>query len=122
MYSGPSEVMQKTADVTGYPEWTVRCIVGEKASLCGAAFTSPTKWYKVDRRNVCLDDFDVEDMQNLVHDFLLRRRDYLVDSVPPCGEFCVRWALSTRKLTIRSTFMSNPASSTRGTHTCNVCE
>ena len=40
----------KTAEATGYPERTVRRIVGEKASLCGAAFTSPAKRYKVDRR------------------------------------------------------------------------
>ena len=59
-YRGPSQVTRKTAESTGYPERTVRRIVGEKASLCGAAFTSPAKRYKVDRRTVCLDDFDVE--------------------------------------------------------------
>ena len=37
--------------------------------LCGAAFTPPTKRYNVDRRIVCLDDFDVEAIQHLVHDF-----------------------------------------------------
>ena len=62
-------MMHKTAEATGYPERTVRRIVGEKASLCGAAFTSPAKWYKVDRRTVCLDNFDVEAIQCLVHDF-----------------------------------------------------
>ena len=42
---------RKTAEATGYPERTVRRIVGEKASLCGA-FTSPAKRYKVDRKTV----------------------------------------------------------------------
>ena len=58
-YRGSSQVTHKTAEATGYPEWIVQRIVGEKASLCGAAFTSPAKRYKVDR-TVCLDDFDVE--------------------------------------------------------------
>ena len=44
-YRGPSQVTRKTAEATGYPERTVRRIVGEKASLCGAAFTSPAKRY-----------------------------------------------------------------------------
>ena len=35
-YRGPSQVTCKTAEATGYHERTVRCIVGEKASLCGA--------------------------------------------------------------------------------------
>ena len=59
-YTGPSQVTRKMVEATGYPERPVRRIVGENASLCGAAFTSPAKWYKVDRRTVCLVDFDVE--------------------------------------------------------------
>ena len=42
-YRGPSQVTHKMAEATGHPEQTVRCAVGEKASLCGAAFTSPAK-------------------------------------------------------------------------------
>ena len=68
-YRGPSQVTRKMAEVTGYTERTVRHIVGEKASFCGAAFTSPAKQYTVDRRTVCLDDFDVEAIRRLVHDF-----------------------------------------------------
>ena len=135
-YRGPSHVTRKTAEATGYSEQTVRRIVGKKALLCGGAFTSPAKRYKVERRTVCLDDFDVEVIRRLVHDFYREKKYPTLDSllpavkekvlfggeraVPPCGEFCIRWALSTRRLTIRGTFMSNPASSTRGRHTCDV--
>ena len=45
---GPSQVTSKTAEATGYSERTVRRIVGEKASLCGTAFTSPARQYWVD--------------------------------------------------------------------------
>ena len=73
----------KTAEATGYPERTVRRIVGEKASLCGAAFTSPAKRYKVDRRTVCLDDFDVEAIRRLaiVHDFYREKKYPTLDSL-----------------------------------------
>ena len=50
---GPSQVTRKTIEATMYPEQTVWCIAGEKASLCGAMFTSPAKLNKVDR-TVCL--------------------------------------------------------------------
>ena len=80
-YRGPSQVTLKTTEATGYPERTVRRIVGEKASLCGAAFTSPAKQYKVDRRNVCLDDFDVEAIRRLVHDFYREKKYPTLDSL-----------------------------------------
>ena len=35
-------MMHTTAEATGYPEWTVRRIVGKKAWLCGAVFISPS--------------------------------------------------------------------------------
>ena len=80
-YRGPSQVTRKTAEATGYPERTVRHIVGEKTSLCGAAFTSPAKRYKVDRRTVCLDDFDVDAIRRLVHDFYREKKYPTLDSL-----------------------------------------
>ena len=80
-YRGPSQVTRKTTEATGYSERTVRHIVGEEASLCGAAFTSPAKQYKVDRRTVCLDDFDVEAIRHLVHDFYCEKKYPTLDSL-----------------------------------------
>ena len=74
-------MMHKTAEATGYPERTVRRIVGENASLCGAAFTSPAKRYTVDRRTMCLDNFDVEAIRRLVHDFYLEKKYPTLDSL-----------------------------------------
>ena len=71
---------RKTAEAAGYSERTVRCIVGEKASLCGVAFTSPAKRYKVDW-TVCLDDFDVEAIRHLVHDFYREKKYPTLDSL-----------------------------------------
>ena len=101
------------------------------ASLSAA--TSPAKWYKVDRRTVCLNDFDVETICRLIYDFhhdkyptfslfllAIKENGLFGGELPSCGEFCVRLALSTRRLMIRSIFMSNPASSTRGMHTSDV--
>ena len=65
---GPPQVTCKTTEATGYPDLKVRCIMGEKPSFCGAAFTSPAKRYKVDRKTVRSDDFDLEAMRSLVHD------------------------------------------------------
>ena len=102
--------------------------------MCVAAFTSPAKWYKVDRRTVCLDDFDVEAMWRLVHDFYREKYptlDSLLLAVKEKGLFggerTTLWRI-LRKMefkhkkvnSIRDTFMSNPASSTRGTLTCDV--
>ena len=80
-YRGPPQVMCKTAEATGYPERTVRRIAGEKASLCGAAFASPAKRYKVDRRTVCLDDFNVEAIRRVVHDFYREKKYPMLDSL-----------------------------------------
>ena len=73
-YRGPSQVTRKTAEATGYSEQTVRCIVGEKASLYGATFTSPAKWYKVDKRTVCL-------VRHLIHDFYHETKYPTLDSL-----------------------------------------
>ena len=129
-YRGPSQVKRKMAEATGYPERTVRRIVGEKASLCGVAFTSPAKRYKVDRRTVCLDDFDVEVIQRLVHDFYREKKYPTLDSLLLAvkekrlfgGERATLWRI-LRKMGFKHKVndkRSNPASSTRGTHTCDV--
>ena len=73
-YIDPSYVTRKTAGAAGYSEQTVRRIVGEKASSYEAAFTSPAKLYKVDRRTVCLDDFNIEGIRHLVHDLYCEKK------------------------------------------------
>ena len=61
---GPPKLTHKTAEATGYGERTVRRIVSEKSALSGAAFSSPAKQYKVDRKKV---DFDTEALRHIVH-------------------------------------------------------
>ena len=56
----PPKLTHKTAEVTGYGECTVRRIVAEKSALSGAAFSSPAKWYKIDREKIVMDDFDTK--------------------------------------------------------------
>ena len=65
---GPPKLTSRTADATGYSERAVRRIVAEKKSLEGAAFGSPAKWYKVERK-IIVDDFDMEGIRHTVHDF-----------------------------------------------------
>ena len=81
-----------------------------------------------------MDDFDVEAIRRLVHDFYREKKyptlDLLLLAVKEKGLFggerATLWrilrkmGLSTRRLTIRGTFMNNSASSTRGMHTCDV--
>ena len=47
---------QKTADATGYCRRSVERVVGEKRSLEGAEFPSPSKRYKQSREGVVVDD------------------------------------------------------------------
>ena len=68
-YRGPPKLTHKAAEATGYGERTVRRIVWEKSALSGAAFSSPAKRYKVDRKKIILDDFDTEALRRVVHDF-----------------------------------------------------
>ena len=63
------KLTHKTAEATGYGEHTVRRIVAEKSALSGAAFSSPAKRYKIDRKKVVMDDFDTEVLRNSVHEF-----------------------------------------------------
>ena len=57
---GPPKLTFKTAKATGYSECTVRRVVAEKSEISGAAFTSPAKRYKLDKRTIILDDFNTE--------------------------------------------------------------
>ena len=72
---------RKTTEATGYPDLRVRSIMGEKSSFCGAAFTSPAKRYKVDRRTVRSDDFNLEAMRSLVHDLYCEKKYPTLDSL-----------------------------------------
>ena len=58
---------QKTADATGYCRRSVERVVGEKRSLEGAEFPSPSKRYKQSRERVIVDDFDVEAIRRTIH-------------------------------------------------------
>ena len=48
---------------------TVQRIVAEKSALSGAVFVSPTKHNKQDWKRVSPDDFEMEVLQRVVHDF-----------------------------------------------------
>ena len=77
----PPKLTSKTAEATGYSERTVRRIVAKKSEMSGAAFTSPAKRYKVERKRIMLDDFDVEELRRLVHDFYREKKFPTLDSV-----------------------------------------
>ena len=67
--------------MTGYRERTVRRILAEKSEISGAAFMSLPKRYKVERKNIILDDFDTEALQRLVHDLYREKKFPTLDSV-----------------------------------------
>lgn len=77
----PPKLTLKTAEATGYSERTVRRVVGEKSTLSGAAFSSPPKRYKVDRRRIVVDDFDVEAVRRIVHDFYREKKYPTLDLI-----------------------------------------
>ena len=60
----PLKLTSRIADATGYSER----IVSEKKSLERAAFGSPVKQCKVERK-IITDDFDMEGIRLTVHDF-----------------------------------------------------
>ena len=69
----PPKLKHKTAEVTGYGERTVRRIVAEKSALSGAAFSSPAKRYKIDRKKIVTDDFYTEALGALCKNFTVRK-------------------------------------------------
>ena len=87
----PPKLTHKTAEVTGYGERTVRKMVAEKSALSGAAFSSPAKRYKIDRKKIVMDDFDTEALQSAVHEFYSEKNyptwDYLLSAVKEKGIF-----------------------------------
>ena len=43
--------------------------MAEKRASDGAAFVSPAKWYKRDRKRIVVNDFDLEVIRRAVHEF-----------------------------------------------------
>ena len=88
----PPKLMHKTAEATGYGERSVRRIVAEKSALSGAAFSSPAKRYKIDRKKIVMDDFDTEALRSAVHEFYHEKKyptmDSLLSAVKEKGIFC----------------------------------
>ena len=108
----PPRLTHKTAEATGYIERTVRRIVSEKSAQSGAAFCSPAKRYKLDRKKIVLDDFDTEALRRAIHEFysekkyptmdsllsaVKKRKVFSVENAQRCGELYVRWVLSTKR-------------------------
>ena len=49
--------------------------------MSGAAFSSPAKRYKKDRKRIVLDDFDTEALRRTVHDFYREKKYPTLDSI-----------------------------------------
>ena len=77
----PPKLTHKTAEATGYGERTVRRIVAKKSALSGAAFSSPAKWYKIDRKKIMMDDFNTEALRRAVHEFYNEKKYPTIDSL-----------------------------------------
>ena len=77
----PPRLTHKTAEATGYSERTVRRIVSEKSAQSGAAFCSPAKRYKLDRKKIVLDDFDTEALRRAIHEFYSEKKYPTMDSL-----------------------------------------
>ena len=71
---GPPKLTRRRADATGYSERTVHRIVAEKKSLEGAAFGSPAKRYKVERKKIIVNDFDMKGIRCTVHEFYREKK------------------------------------------------
>lgn len=59
----------------------MRRSVAEKSELSGAAFSTPAKRYKVDRRKIVLDNFDTEAIRCAVNEFYTEKKYPTVDSL-----------------------------------------
>ena len=77
----PPKLTHKTAEAMGYGERTVRRIVAEKPAMSGAAFSSPAKRYKIDRKKIVMDDFDMEALRRAVHEFYSEKKYPTMDSL-----------------------------------------
>ena len=49
--------------------------------MSGAAFSSPAKQYKEDRKGIVLNDFDTEAYWRIVHDFYHDKQYPMLDSI-----------------------------------------
>ena len=77
----PPRLTHKMAEATGYSERTVRRIVSEKSAQSGAAFCSPAKRYKLDRKKIVLDDFDTDALRRTIHEFYSEKKYPTMDSL-----------------------------------------
>ena len=77
----PPKLTHKTAEAKGYGECTVRRIAVEKFALSRAAFSSPAKRYKIDRKKIVMDDFDTEALRRAVHEFYSEKKYPTMDSL-----------------------------------------
>ena len=77
----PSKLMHKTTEATGYGERTVGRIVPEKFAMSGAAFSSPAKRYKIDRKKIMMNDFNTEALWHAVHEFYSEKKYVTMDSL-----------------------------------------
>ena len=73
-YRGALKLMSRIMEVTGYSERTVWRIVAKKTELDGAAFTSPPKRYRRERKRIDPDHFDTEALQCTVHEFYFEKK------------------------------------------------
>ena len=55
--------------------------MAKKSALSGAAFSSPAKRYKIDRKKIVMDDFDMEALQCAVHEFYSEKKYPTMDSL-----------------------------------------
>ena len=76
-----NRVPPKLTEATGYGECTVRRIVAEKSALSGAAFLSPAKQYKIDRKKIMIDDFNTEALWHVVLEFFSGKKYPTMDSL-----------------------------------------
>ena len=77
----PPKLTHKTAEATGYGERTVRRIVAEKSASSGAAFSSPAKRYKIDRKKIVMVNFDTEALRSAMHEFYSEKKYPTMDSL-----------------------------------------
>ena len=77
----PPKLTSRTADATDYSERTVRRIVAENKSLEGAVFGSPAKRYKVERKKIIVNDFDMEGIRCTVHEFYQEKKYPTLESL-----------------------------------------
>ena len=55
--------------------------MAEKSALSGAAFSSPAKRYKIDRKKIVMHDFDTEALRRAVHEFYSEKKYSTMDSL-----------------------------------------